>query len=832
VTLDADDIGLSFYQDGTPMLAKCMMLSRSEVANAIALTTDLVTVDLLAPDLFITKPPNLFDLRFNDKRVGITDDQMGVFKNHLKQLLLRQLLLKQLSPLTEVIDRVPDDASLLIRDVAELVGRALARVLGYLRLGGTEAASLEGFESVVVGEDVSAPTIISPGAHGSGEPRPDDRPEFRKVDHPFHQGGSTRGMPSPPPSRASSRRASRTFTRAKPPARDEATYPSPRAQKKRVVSTGFAQQSSVSKPLGASLPLAFNEDYYFWLEVGPPVRGAIDVAPQALPEKYIPRDALLKVALFDFDEGLRITRGADVGEIQLQPDGTATVVRQPVEPQGVSTDSRLFKKRLFFPVRTGDRPNESRLRCNIYYEQVLVQSRLVRVRVMRRPKSIKRALSTIVDYTLSRTLNPAHVADMEPHRLSLMLNDNGNGTHGFRFFGGKGFKNDASFDGQELQDFINLARGVLRQAAWGDKDPWKEGKAYLYAGSHNPQQPRDLGRLKTDLVRFAIWGYRFYDTIISKLTDTVEQSDELAELMRTPGMIQIALKQSARYVFPAAMIYDYPLETNAAPGGHTLCPSFLQALNSSVLLGDSECFEGNCPSKDADTVVCPSGFWGYRHSLGMPLSLKNAPDAPSELTWEGKPQITIGVSTDQAFVWRPAHEKALQALQPQLGWNYANTRADVLKLLKASTSHLVYFYCHGGMSGTVPFIQVGPATERGITRDNLRREKIRWKSPRPLVFINGCHTAALEPDVAMEFISAFVEVAGACGVIGTEITIFELLARAFAEECLGRFLKGERIGDAIRGARLKLLKDGNPLGLVYIPYVIASLHMIQKPADN
>jgi hypothetical protein len=211
----------------------------------------------------------------------------------------------------------------------------------------------------------------------------------------------------------------------------------------------------------------------------------------------------------------------------------------------------------------------------------------------------------------------------------------------------------------------------------------------------------------------------------------------------------------------------------------------------------------------------------------MPLSLKDDSGAPTALSWKGQPELTVGVSTDKAFVMRAKHEEAIKALRP-MTWNYGATRADVLKLLKEKNPQLVYFYCHGGIAGTLPFIKVGPSAEVGITRDNLRREKIRWKSPRPLVFINGCHTAALEPDAAIEFISAFVEVAGACGVIGTEITIFEPLAKAFAEECLRRFLNGDKIGDAVRGARLKLLKDGNPLGLVYIPYVIANLHLVQQ----
>jgi hypothetical protein len=85
-----------------------------------------------------------------------------------------------------------------------------------------------------------------------------------------------------------------------------------------------------------------------------------------------------------------------------------------------------------------------------------------------------------------------------------------------------------------------------------------------------------------------------------------------------------------------------------------------------------------------------------------------------------------------------------------------------------------------------------------------------------LVFINGCHTTALEPEKAIQFITPFIENAKAAGVIGTEITIFEPLASVFGEESLRRFLDSETIGHAVRSARLKLLKDGNPLGLVYI----------------
>ena len=91
------------------------------------------------------------------------------------------------------------------------------------------------------------------------------------------------------------------------------------------------------------------------------------------------------------------------------------------------------------------------------------------------------------------------------------------------------------------------------------------------------------------------------------------------------------------------------------------------------------------------------------------------------------------------------------------------------------------------------------------------------------MFINGCHTTAVEPERAYNLVAAFTNLAGAAGVVGTEITVFEPMAQAFAEECFEQFLGGQAIGEAIRRARLKLLKEKNPLGLVYMPFVLASL---------
>ena len=106
--------------------------------------------------------------------------------------------------------------------------------------------------------------------------------------------------------------------------------------------------------------------------------------------------------------------------------------------------------------------------------------------------------------------------------------------------------------------------------------------------------------------------------------------------MRQPGLVQIALKKSPQHVLPAALIYDYPLDPNAYLNlaQYSVCPTFLNALNGPASLEHCACFQGDL--SDASTIVtcvCPGGFWGFRHYLGMPLSISPTADAPSGLTY-------------------------------------------------------------------------------------------------------------------------------------------------------------------------------------------------------
>ena len=483
------------------------------------------------------------------------------------------------------------------------------------------------------------------------------------------------------------------------------------------------------------------------------------------------------------------------------------------------------------PERTGT----YRLRCSIYWRNLLVQSRVVRARAadaarpleallgVARAAAGRPALASAVDFTLARSLDPAHLAAFPAHPAQPSPQRRGRRDAQLPLLrwrgGGRGP------EARRLHRRLRapgVARPGARRAA-----PRRLGhrgalarEPYAYGGGPDP------ARCWNDLRRMAIRGYRFYDVLANRLAGDTASADRLQQLMRRPGLVQLALRLGARHVVPLALFYDRPLDTGLDLGAYRPCPEFERAPATPEALARSACLAGGCPTWGQEDVVCPSGFWGFRHPIGFPFF--QAQDALAAID-AGHPALSVAVSTDARFVEREAHVKALRVLRPDLGWAYAEHRNRALELLRSNRGQVVYLFCHGGSQGGVAFLKVGGEEERGITRDNLRSARVRWAEPRPLVFVNGCLTAAVEPRQALELVSAFVDVAGAAGVVGTEITVFEPLARAFAEAFLGRLLAGTPVGEAVRQARLALLARRNPLGLAYVPFAVPSLALARLP---
>jgi hypothetical protein len=608
-----------------------------------------------------------------------------------------------------------------------------------------------------------------------------------------------------PPARRSRplRGATGTFAPAIPPAEPSATAETP------TVATGFADVQAPETPLEPDVALAPGQAYYFWFEVGVDVTGSIEQRPTALPD--LPAGQRLWVQLFSFPDEL--TLGPDSrGELTLDAQRGASVTRKAASA-AVPLD--MLQRRLFFEVRTPDRVGITRLRCNIYLGSTLVQSRLVSIDVGERSHPGLPGLRSSLDYAMSETLALDALARLPAHELSLFVNGDAT-SHQFRFFSEgstEPIANEASLDSMALDTAISRARAALKHASWGERTDWRPCLPYRYGSP-------DRARLETDLTDLAREGRQLYAGIASEL---VGEQSKLAQIALRTGRVQIATLAKGLYV-PAGLFYDHVLEVEPAQGeSYRLCPDFLAALDAAEPLEALTCFTSGCEHADEPYTVCASGFWGYRHEVGWPTGVEKDPDPT--IRCGQTPELAIGVSTDPAFTLRAEHARRVAALGDA---SIAERRAELTPLL-ARSPHVVYFFCHGGITeeGT-PFLEIGPEGEQGITAVYLINEKIRWLDRRPLVFINGCHTTALEPKQILDLVSAFVGKSNAVGVVGTELMVFQELGCAFAETMLEAFVSGSTVGASVRRARLALLKDCNPLGLVYVPFVAADTRLVRE----
>ena len=692
--------------------------------------------------------------------------------------------------------------------------------------GGGFAAVDDGFESAGGGFESA----------GGGEPAPAESSGFDAADEGFEaDDDGFEAVPSPQPTS------------------DETS------ERTDLVNLGFAHPTAADNTLKKNEPLQTGHTYYFWLNVGRKHKDAIGESV-SLKVEELPAEAVLTVAIFGFENELAITPGHDVGELKIEKDGTVKVLQQPVDRKSIPLSSEApadyLERFLLFPISVPLKEATYRLRCNIYCAQVLVQSHVVSANVKSTPDPVAEACTSKLDYVLSESLRARHLVNMteEPHLLSLMINDNGDGSNSFRFFGDDGterFKDDAQIDGPEIGGFLKEARQAMHKVSWGKVDPWDPANPVEYRYQTNNF---DRKKLAKDLAFLARAGWAIFDGFASHLHTTIE---ELQALMASPGLVQIALKLSPRVVVPAAIIYDYnwsPDNYDFSTAEFQLCPTFSAAIDNArdggPPLEECDCFKGKCALKtmiaeitqdpdktlgDLPPIVCPSGFWGYRHSLGLPLTLDGTnKEVPPVINFKDELQVVVGVSTDPHFKERDPHLNRLKNLKDLLKFDRNESYKAVVKRLKTAAPHLVYFYCHGGTraNNARPYLELGVDDRFGP--ESLSAEKIKWATPKPLVFINGCHTTSLDPEISLSFVSSFVQQSGAAGVIGTEITIFEPLAAKFAEECLSRFVGASPhadsmpIGKAVRGARLELLTQGNPLGLVYIPYAVATLRLAKQ----
>jgi len=583
-----------------------------------------------------------------------------------------------------------------------------------------------------------------------------------------------------------------------------------------VVETGLASAEK-AEPLPVASALRAGAEYLYWFAIGAQTGASAETTPVA-PPADLPEGAILTVQLFPFEGEIELI-GPTQGELRLLADGSAAVETPAAAPE----HGRWTERLLFFPVRAPAAPGSHRLRANLYYRGTLVQSRVMYCQVGDELNQGEETFRSELDYSLTEVVDAERLDQMPGHDFSLLINGDElpapAPTHQIRFFGGTEgpFTGTASLGEKQIERAIKSIRGALRRASWSSEAKFGPDDEQRYG------EEGDLTRLREDLIRLAVRGGDLYLSITGRLS---QPRNHLERQMRRPGRIQISSTDPALYL-PAGLFYDHPVEPmpgSETTGKYELCSEFLGALDGEAPIEDCRCIAGDCPSYEDELVVCPSGFWGYRHQIGwLPQTIEAVTKVPAN----SKAEMVIGISTDKELGQRDAHiEEILKMGKGKV----ARTRERFRELAREGNPQLVYLYCHGGVgtgSGT-PFLEIGNPQSDGITSSYLARQRIQWGPPphQPLVFINGCETVALEPESLSDLVGGFVREARAVGVVGSEVTIFESLACNFAQSALKGFLDGSMtIGESVRRARFDLLRKRNPLGLVYVPFVAADTRL-------
>ncbi len=563
----------------------------------------------------------------------------------------------------------------------------------------------------------------------------------------------------------------------------------------RYVNTWFTDQED-GEAFIRERTLARGQRYRAQLHIGPLLRESIIVAPRPIDPDLPPipdQGLLLRVKLFSRDFDIE----QDTAELRLFRTGATRRLHLAVTPREVT--------------------REARLRIGLYYQNNLVQSILLHARVNEQERKLgrgERGNWAEIEYSLSEDW--ADIMQLQERRVNVLVNDNPDGTH---MIGVVGTQTEGALDvgrdkmKEAVTEFRARLLGIVR-----------DDEGYRFGADNSGSQEQFVHDLKT----LAYVGNALFRSVFYR-EETIDLTRELRQaLADTPSaVIQIA-RLSSDFVFPWDGIYDRRLMIDRDKNQVCLEPLKFKTPEE----GLASCV--HCSHGDDPNVICLAGFWGFRHIVEQPLSVIKKDGKPTSIVREikagGHPKVTIHVYVGEDFKLRLAHQEWIvkQIKQKNGEASVADELEKVYGGLKQA-QQLCYFYCHGGSTpdGKKPWLTVGKGDQ--LVPSNLSglglEDHWRFNNVRPLVFINGCHTVEFTPEALSNFLPEF-GAAGASGIIGTEVTVFEPLAVEFGQGLIQAFLNGEPIGKAIQKLRWQLLLKRNVLGLVYTPYCYADLKLV------
>ncbi|UYF97127.1 leucine-rich repeat domain-containing protein (plasmid) [Rhodococcus aetherivorans] len=463
---------------------------------------------------------------------------------------------------------------------------------------------------------------------------------------------------------------------------------------------------------------------------------------------------------------------------------------------------------LNIPFRTGNRESKGTLRCTVYYENNAMQSFRLTFSVGTGAPSV--AIHAVVDYVLTHDLG--HAVEFKSRQLNLLTNESNGGRHTIVVKGADLPATSSNLRESDVNGVLAPIRQQLELITLGRN----------HQTQYDSNNAASEQQLQVDLKTLAHHGWSFLQAAIPNVMVRIQ----LQTALRSTSKIQIS--RAGRTVFPWALVYDGPRQ---GKDEWNPCELLTNWSDSKERLADypEECPFG--PHLELN-VLCPFNFWGFRHLIEQPPSVLEG-QLPTSLILRGDARAATVRSLDLDENLSRAHLQSLEDIfSKRFHVTDCDSRADLIAAINMPATPVIYFYCHGtvrlmgdvGVDRQEPYLEIGHG--EAIATGDLTAWALAkqwspelWLDVRPLVFINGCHTAALSPEQVVDFVNAFAG-ANAAGVVGTEIAVAQPVASEFAQRFYEHFMGGNpmTVGQAMRRARLDLLAKGNVAGLVYTAF--------------
>ncbi|WP_214405679.1 hypothetical protein [Pseudonocardia lacus] len=366
--------------------------------------------------------------------------------------------------------------------------------------------------------------------------------------------------------------------------------------------------------------LAADTTYELAVMIGRPDRRSAVIAPARIDESVV-ADAYVD----DTAELTVVVSSADV-----VVDRPRTPLRLPRPPADSETVLVAFT--------APSAPGNVRLRVAVHHGTNLLQSLMVTLAVEQTEQAGGPGYQAELEWALSSTFQ--NLDEMDQPTLNIVTNEDPRGGHTFVVYGA----GDAATP--DIHRQLDIAPGQLKTAVDDARRDLQSACATLRNGELDKYRYRDgrvdIDRLLGDLRTLALCGSGLFGELVSGADESF--NDQLENRLRGSRLIQIAAVRSANYVLPWNLVYDHEFRMNRSNALCSNARSILAGGGTGDDLAMSQCFCDECPYRDDPTVVCPSGFWGFRHRIEQPLLTSPAiepVDSRDEGLVEGTPRHDV-----------------------------------------------------------------------------------------------------------------------------------------------------------------------------------------------